>query len=316
MINSESFCKELLHFLPSMADVEHLHSSLMANCILNAILACSTVIFNCVTIHAVRKTNAVSTPLKTLLLSLAISDLGIGLLNQPFYVALLSRSIQQLDLSCDAYTAFTSVIIFFTSASLFGVMAVSMDRYLAVHLHLRYQALVTRTRVTTGVTSLWILSAILSFIFLWIDPNMFAVTFAIAAAVCLVITSLLYLKIYEVVRRHNFHIRQIQVNQERHNAPNDDITSFARKYAVGTFYVYTVFLLCYLPHAFSLLAIVIGIGPHVIMKGLYNYSLTITFLNSTLNPVIYCWKMRHIRHAIKETLRNLLLRARPKENFL
>ena len=25
-------------------------------------------------------------------------------------------------------------------------------------------------------------------------------------------------------------------------------------------------------------------------------SLTLVFLNSVLNPVIYCWKMRHIRH--------------------
>lgn len=304
----ESFCKELLHFLPSRADVEYLHSSLMANCILNAILASSTVLFNCVTIHAVRKTASLTTPLKTLLLSLAISDLGIGLLSQPFYVVVLSRSLQQLNLGCAAYTTFTFVIILFTSASLFGVMAISVDRYMAIHLHLRYQELVTQTRVIIGVTSLWILSAILSFIFLWIDPNLFALTFAIAAAVCLAITSLLYFKIYAVVRRHNFQIRQIQALQteNRHNAPNDEMTSFARKYAVGTFYVYAVFVVCYLPHAVSLLAIVIGIGPHIIMKGMYHYSLTITFLNSSLNPVIYCWKMRHVRHAIIEILRNFL----------
>ena len=304
---NDSFCREMLRFLPSNTDVEYLHSLFVANSIFNVILCYSTAILNCLAIHAVKKTASLSRPLKTLLLSLAISDLGIGLLSQPFFVVLLSKSLQNVNLGCTAYTVFTFVIIFFTSASLFGVMAISLDRYMAVHLHLRYQELVTQTRVITGVILLWILSAILSFIFLWIDPNMFALTFAIAATVCLVVTSLLYFKIYIVVRRHNFEIQKNQIHQERNNSHNDE-TSFARKYAVGTFYVYAVFLLCYLPHAFSLLAIVIGIEPHIIMKGLYNFSLTITFLNSTLNPVVYCWKMRHIRHAIIETLRNMLRR--------
>ena len=32
--------------------------------------------------------------------------------------------------------------------------------------------------------------------------------------------------------------------------------------------------------------------------------LTFVFPNSSLNPVIYCWKMRHIQHAIMDILRN------------
>ena len=34
-------------------------------------------------------------------------------------------------------------------------------------------------------------------------------------------------------------------------------------------------------------------------------SSALLFLNSTLNPVIYCWKMRHIRRAFLEILRNI-----------
>ena len=308
-MTKDLFCRELLRFLPCHSDVEHLRSLFIVNCILNGILSYSTAVLNCLAIHAVKKTSFLSASLKTILLSLAISDLGIGLFSQPFFVVLLSKSLRNDNLGCTTYTIFTFVIIFFTSASLFGVMAISLDRYMAIYLHLRYQELVTQTRVVAGVASLWILSAILSLIFLWIDPNVFALTFSITAAVCLAVTSLLYFKIYIIVRRHNFQIRR--QNQIQQDAPNDDEISFAsRKYAVGTFYVYAVFLVCYLPHAFSLLAIVIGIGPHIIMKGLYNISLTITFLNSTLNPVVYCWKMRHIRRAMVETLRNIFRRGR------
>lgn len=183
----EPFCEELLRYLPSSADIDKLNSSLIVNCVLNAFLSYTTVILNCVTIHAVQKTSSLCKPLKILLLSLAASDVTVGLLNQPFYVALLSRSLQKLSLGCAAYTAFTNVIIFFTSASLFGVMAVSIDRYMAIHWHLRYQELVTQKRTVTGVALIWLLSVCLSTIFLWIPPHIFALTFAISAAICLVV---------------------------------------------------------------------------------------------------------------------------------
>lgn len=229
-----SSCTELKHYLPSAEDF---YSSLLANCVLNALMAVSTVILNCTAIHAVRKACYLSTSLRTLLLNLAISDLGIGLLSQPFYVVVLSKSLQDNPLGCFAYSVFTFVIIFFTSSSLFGVMAISVDRYLALHLHLRYQALVTRSRVFIGVTLLWILSALLSVIFLLIKPSTFALVFAIIAGVGLFVTSILYFKIYQVRRRHNIQIQQIQPHQElcqtNDAASAEETMTFAKKYAVG-----------------------------------------------------------------------------------
>ena len=51
----------------------------------------------------------------------------------------------------------------FSLASFLGVVAVSVDRFLAVHLHLRYQELVTHKRVVAVVISVWVLSAIVFF---------------------------------------------------------------------------------------------------------------------------------------------------------
>ena len=44
---------------------------------------------NIITIQALRKTSSLPKPFETLLLSLAVSDLGEGLLVQPLYVAIL-----------------------------------------------------------------------------------------------------------------------------------------------------------------------------------------------------------------------------------
>ena len=36
---------------------------------------------------------------------------------------------------------------------------------------------------------------------------------------------------------------------------------------------------------------------------------TLVFVNSCLNPLIYCWKLRHIRRTIRMTLRNVFFRG-------
>ena len=58
----------------------------------------------------------------------------------------------------------------FGYASLFGVTFLSLDRFLAVYLHLRYHELVTHKRVVVVMVSKWVFSAVLSF-FQTVDPD-------------------------------------------------------------------------------------------------------------------------------------------------
>ena len=112
---------------------------------------------NVITIHAIRKTSSLPKPLKTLLLSLAVSDLGVGLFVQPLSVALLAMKLEQNIENNQAYTVTQITYLISTNlfgiASFFGVTALSVDRLLAIHLHLRYQELVTHQRVVVLVIS-------------------------------------------------------------------------------------------------------------------------------------------------------------------
>ena len=78
-------------------------------------------------------------------------------------------------------------------------------------------------------------------------------------------------------------------------------------YAVGIFYVYLVFLVCYLPYVIGLAVFEIAVS-NITLKKLHISFTTIVFLNSSLNPVIYCWKMRHIRHAVMNILSKMFQR--------
>ena len=86
---------------------------------------------NIITIHAIRKTSSLPKPLKTLLLSLAVSDVSVGLLGQPFYISLLVKGLQHNNHVCSTYKAFDVMVVLFSTASFCGVVAISVDRFLA-----------------------------------------------------------------------------------------------------------------------------------------------------------------------------------------
>ena len=259
---------------------------------------------NIVTIHAIRKTSSLPKTLKTLLLSLAVSDVGVGLLVQPFYTSILIKWLQQSNPGCNTYKVFHSITFLFSLASFLGVVAVSVDRFLAIHLHLRYQELVTHKRVVSVVISIWVTSAFLPFSATFSVPlDIYLYIMAIFGVVCIILVTMVYVRIYLAVRQHKNRIQVLQVQQLAHGGQLANLSNLIKS-TVGIFYVYFVFLLCYLPYLISLVATKMN-GPSIVLKGCSVFSLTLAFLNSPLNPVIYCWKMKHIRRAVIKILKNM-----------
>ena len=299
----KSFCELALDYFPRISQVGNLYATVIANCAFNSFLSYTAIMLNIVTIHAIRKTPSLPKTLKTLLLSLAVSDVGVGFLVQPFYISLLVKWLQKLNPNCGTYKPFTITGNLFATASFLGVVAISVDRFLAIHLHFRYQEFVTHKRVVAGVISIWMLSVFVSFLTFWVPLDIYSLITAFLAVVGLVLTTMTYLRIYFAVKQHK---NQIQVRQVQQVAHAGEIVILSRltKSAVGIFYVYLVFVVCYLPYLICLVAPKIN-GPSIVLKRFSLFSFTLLYLNSSLNPVIYCWKMRHIRQAVINILRNM-----------
>ena len=142
--------------------------SYIANCVFSAFLPYTAITLNSVTIHAIRKTSSLPKPLKTLLLSLAVSDLGDGLLVQPLHIARLVIEVEPNAENNPNYrklfSAYLILVNSFYYALFFGVTALTVDRFLAIHLHLRYQELVTHKRVVAVAILMWVFNAILSLV--------------------------------------------------------------------------------------------------------------------------------------------------------
>ena len=135
--------------------------------------------------------------MKTRLLSLAVSDLGVGLVAQPLYVALL---IMQSRLNIETSKTYNAIYIaYLVSTNLFGfatlflVIVFCAERFIAIHYYLRYQEIVTNKRVVALVVSTWVLSGLFSLTRLWIPKSIMYVVFGITELACIIAVSYTHL---------------------------------------------------------------------------------------------------------------------------
>ena len=311
---AENVCDILKEFFfGTSADVDDFRPALVANCVFNSFLSYTTIILNIVTIHAIRKTALLPKPLRTLLLSLAASDVGVGLLVQPLYISTLVSRLNQKRIDCISYKGLYVVINFFCISSLLNVVTISVDRFLAVHLHLRYQERVTHKRVIAAVISIWLLSAIISSSVFWnpLCVNLRVIELVVVT-VCLILVVIVYWRIYIVLKRHKNQIQSLQIQEVQQGVQNGDLSNFLklRKSALGTFYVCIVFLICYLPSYILSFLFLARLLSSISYYKAWPHTTTLFFLNSSLNPIIYCWKMGSIRRTLMDIMRGIVNRFR------
>ena len=282
--------------------------SYVSNCAINGFSSYPAIMLNIFTIYAIEKTTTLSNKtLKTLLLSLAASDLGVGLVVQPLYIARLAMEMEHITENNlnynNIYKAFLLSANMFGFASFFCVTALSADRFLSVHFNLRYRELVTYRRVVRVVIAIWVISAFLSLIRIFISKKIMYLIFVIIEFTCIISATYFTFKIYVATRSHAGQIRSQQVQRSSQNGEigTAQVTSLQISVVI-TIALYVLFLVCYLPQM-SVLFVTAVFGQSDFLEMLLHHTMTLVFLNSSLNPMIYCWKMRHVRKAVLHTLR-------------
>ena len=264
---------------------------------------------NIVAIIALRKTPSLRKPLKILLLSISVSDLCVGLLVLPLNVALHLIDKRNPIVAPLARVNIISAT-FFCTATLLGICAVSVDRFLTIHLQPRYQEIVTHRRVEAVVISNRVLSAVLSLPRTRIHSEK-ASTIILAIIVfitlgCLVAIAIIYVKLYVVLKHHIMQAQALNINLDSQTTVAIEDTARQKKCTVAIFYLYLTLLICYLPNACLALMIVVDASfPSEIIY----FSDALVYLNSSLDPLIYCWKMRQVRLAAMNILRNIHFRC-------
>lgn len=276
------------------------HQAFMTSlCLMNIVSSLVTIVGNLLVIPALWKSSSLTLSMKVLFLNLAVSDLAVGLFAQPMFVIITCLMLntaqnggQNFDFLCPiTMTLFWFLLVLFASSSFFSVTAIALDRFLAVFLHLRYSELVTPRRLKITVILLWITSTISATIFILLPRYNDLVAVSLEAS-GLFLTTAAYFQIFRIARRHR---NQIQSHLQTHS--NNQATNMARlkKTTFNTFYVFIVFVFCWVPSLTSF-TVKEAWRSHSVEASAANYLAGfIVFLHSSINPFIFCWRYREIR---------------------
>ena len=238
-----------------------------------------------------------------LLFGLALTDLGVGLVVHPLYIFVLFSVYTNSVPHCTVLVVYSISVSFLGGVSLLYIAMIGLDRYLTIRLHLRYAQIVTEKRAAIIQIAIWVINALLCFVWL-AGFRAYSTLAAALIAISLLGTCIVYIKIYQVVRRHKTQIQdQMTVSQMSQN----EISRLkrSRKSAINSLYVFFVFMLCYLP-----LFVATGINnmsssSNTAAALAYEFSLTLLLSNSSLNPLLYCLRLREFRSAVKKTYRRI-----------
>lgn len=167
------------------------------NCILNAPLMLISITGNSLVLAAILRTPALHSPSIMFLCSLAVSDLLVGLVVQPLYIAYELTRFNFL------YRPMTIMAVTGVGVSLCTITVISVDRFLALHYHMRYPSMVTMYRAKYTIATLWLLNFLVSFFAFWkISAYYFIIAFTIP--IYLLLSTVCYIRIYRIVRRHQY----------------------------------------------------------------------------------------------------------------
>ena len=272
--------------------------------VLNSVSSLTAVAGNAVVILVVWKTPALHTPSNVFLCCLAISDLTVGLIAQPsFVIHKIGELLESYSMYCTTRILTESVGFISAGTSVLTMTGIAIERYLALYLHLRYKQVVTTKRILMAVLCLWVFFILLGASRFWIaNDSIFNNIIISLILVSLAFTFLAYFRVLKYVRRHENHIRDQKTIQRVQRCPVEYRLTRMIRYKKSTLtmvYILGLFVLCYIP--FLCVKVIYKMEGYTIrVKTAHLYASTIVFLNSSFNPLVYCWRISDIRIAVKE----------------
>ena len=270
----------------------------------NVLLAICSSLGNILILIALHKETTLHAPSKLFLRSLAITDLLVGVISEPLTITYWMSAVRKRQDDC--YNAlFTSFIASYLlcGMSLLTLTAISVDRLLALTLGLRYRQVVTVKKACACVIMFWIVSITCSAMYaqnvritIWYSHIVIPVSFFTSVSS--------YTKIFWELHRHERQVRGniIQREQSSNSSSAPLNISQYRKGVSSVIWLQVAVAVCYLPHGI-ITALWTYSGQSSAIIVLRQFTITLVYFNSTLNPLLYCWKISEVRQLVKELLR-------------
>ena len=270
----------------------------------NILLSITALFGNALILVALHKESSLHSPSKLLLRCLASTDICIGLIVEPLGIIRWIFMVKE-DWSLCRYSFPPYFIAGYTlsSVSLLTITAIGVDRLLALMLGLKYRKVVTLKRTYVIVVTFWAVSTAAATA--WLANDVITYWYGkIMILSCLFISIICYAKIFLILRHHQTQERGHGQRERPSQAISLNMARYKKAVSSALWLQFTL-LVCYLPYG--------------VMSALYTtnrfsstsflhwqLAVTLVYLNSSLNPFLYCWKIPEVRQAVKNTIIQIL----------
>ena len=267
-------------------------------CGINTIISILSTLGNILVLCTIRKCESLHSPSKALLFTLAMTDLFVGIAVLPLFIAFhLTIILEMSNYYCVIALPYAMTSRFICSASLFTIVTISVERYMAFRFRLRYRAVVTFKRVVYILVSEWILAALCSGLE-FLSGTVSGIFSAVSLISCCLVALVCYFAIRRGIRGHVTQIRQQQNHGRIAIASTNDLPHY-RKTLRNMMWISGLLIACYMPYLLGLFALTI-LGETNSTLFATDFSAIAIYLNSSLNPVLYCWRIKDLRDRVIE----------------
>lgn len=268
---------------------------------LNIFLSITASFGNILILIALHKVTSLYPPSKLLFRCLAVTDLCVGLISHPLHSTYLLSYIKEMNFNIIRFISGVNSALSVTlcAVSLVTSTAISLDRLLALSLGMRYRQIVTLRRIRAITVCSWMISVLMGSMYFWSQRILWIAAFFFVI-VCLVTSIFSYTKINLKLRQHQV---QVQVHQGQLNGGGTPLDIARYKKTVSSIlWVQLTLIVCYVPSC--IVALLRINGKEYWSRMAWLFTVTLIYMNASLNPILYCWKIIEVRQGVKNAIRH------------
>lgn len=268
----------------------------------NIFLAITATLGNILVLIALYKVSSIHPPTKLLLRCLAVTDLCVGLVVQPIFIASLLKIPSEV--WNDLYRTATYLSWILSGVSILTTAAISVDRLLALLLGLRYSHTVTLRRVRVVIVCFLLTTISNGLIYSLYSPDIGSNVGFVVVLFSLFISVFSYTKVILRLRQHQAQIQQYAGHEQANGREIPLNIELYKKMVYSIAWVQLAMVVCYFP---AILIMTMMMTEWRDCNFFFRITARTTLLfNSSLNPFLYCWKISEVRQEVKNTVKEIL----------
>ena len=241
---------------------------------LNIFLAITASLGNALILNVLPKTSLHS-PTKLLFGNLAVTDLCVGLISKPLFVTIRLSAVIKMDLENPVLPYEHCKCLRFHFVWSF-------------HLHLWWSGI-------SGV----LLSLLTSFSVASIVGVIFVIISTVISIFC-------YTKIFMTLRQNETQVQNL--GQQRRMGMSSNIGRY-KKTVWSIAWVQLALIACYIPFIICAIVMKIKDSSGTTANTIWIFTFSLIYVNSSLNPILYCWRIKDARQEVKATIRRFCCRS-------